>query len=190
LTRELLGGETDLVPLAIEVQEYDDGVWRGCVVAAPQRELLVDHIWTTFVAGVRHHPEGTWLEPGVPVRLVPEPDNPYDPHAVSVWTEEGLQAGWLPRVTTEHLDLSIVRHGLVLSEMRVEDVRIGLWILVSRDLVELVATSEPASMPGHVRHLVDRLKKDALTALGDDAAPLDPMDAMRQMFSKMSKEKR
>ncbi len=36
------------------------------------------------------------ISPGTPLRLVREPQNPYDPHAVKVVTEEGWHLGYLP----------------------------------------------------------------------------------------------
>lgn len=35
----------------------------------------------------------TALHPGQPAQLVPEPDNPADPHAVAVWVDDGTD-GW------------------------------------------------------------------------------------------------
>lgn len=36
------------------------------------------------------------LDPGNPVQLVPEPDNPADENAVAVFSVEGVQMGYLP----------------------------------------------------------------------------------------------
>ena len=51
------------------------------------------------LAGFRyHHGERLWplLQPGQPLRLVREPDNPYDPLAVRIdW--RGRKLGYLPR---------------------------------------------------------------------------------------------
>lgn len=48
--------------------------------------------------------------PSFPVALVPEPDNPYDPHAVAVVTETG-RVGYLPREDAE-------RYGPTLDSLR------------------------------------------------------------------------
>ena len=38
------------------------------------------------------------FDPGRRLALVPEPENPHDPHAVAVWNEQrSLQAGYVPR---------------------------------------------------------------------------------------------
>ena len=53
------------------------------------------------VAGVSFRPEALddpSFEPGLPVALVPEPDNEHDPNAVAVWNEQRtLQVGYVPR---------------------------------------------------------------------------------------------
>jgi hypothetical protein len=53
------------------------------------------------VAGVSFRPgslEDPAFEPGLPVALVPEPENEHDPNAVAVWNEQRtLQVGYVPR---------------------------------------------------------------------------------------------
>ena len=53
------------------------------------------------VAGVSFRPESLEdpsFEPGLPVVLVPEPENEHDPNAVAVWNEQRtLQVGYVPR---------------------------------------------------------------------------------------------
>lgn len=53
------------------------------------------------VAGVSFRPEAVAdrsFDPGLPLSLVPEPENEHDPNAVAVWNEERtLQAGYVPR---------------------------------------------------------------------------------------------
>jgi HIRAN domain len=53
------------------------------------------------VAGVSFRPESledSSFDPGRPLALVSEPDNPHDPNAVAVWNEERtLQLGYVPR---------------------------------------------------------------------------------------------
>jgi hypothetical protein len=52
------------------------------------------------VAGVTFRPEAHLdpaFDPGRPLALVPEPDNPHDPNAVGIWNEERtVQAGYVP----------------------------------------------------------------------------------------------
>lgn len=51
-------------------------------------------------AGVSYRPEALTdpsFDPGRRLVLVPEPDNPHDPHAVAIWNEErSLQLGYVP----------------------------------------------------------------------------------------------
>jgi hypothetical protein len=53
------------------------------------------------VAGVSFRPEALddpSFEPGLPLALVPEPENEHDPNAVGVWNEgRTIQAGYVPR---------------------------------------------------------------------------------------------
>jgi HIRAN domain len=53
------------------------------------------------VAGVTFRPDAHMdasFEPGRPLALVPEPDNPHDPNAIGIWNEEQtVQAGYVPR---------------------------------------------------------------------------------------------
>jgi HIRAN domain len=53
------------------------------------------------VAGVSFRPEALddpSFEPGLPLALVPEPENEHDPNAVGVWNEgRTIQAGYIPR---------------------------------------------------------------------------------------------
>ena len=53
------------------------------------------------VAGVSFRPEALEdpsFEPGLPLALVPEPENEHDPNAVGVWNEaRTVQAGYVPR---------------------------------------------------------------------------------------------
>jgi hypothetical protein len=69
------------------------------------------------VAGVSFRPEAQLdasFEPGRPLALVPEPDNPHDPNAVGVWNEERtVQAGYVPRE--------------VAPELRGDEQAVSLW---------------------------------------------------------------
>jgi hypothetical protein len=53
------------------------------------------------VAGVSFRPEAVAdasFEPGCPLALVPEPENPHDRNAVGIWNEDRkLQVGYVPR---------------------------------------------------------------------------------------------
>ena len=86
------------------------------------------------VAGVSFREEAVLdrsFDPGLPVELVPEPDNEHDPNAVGVWNaERTLQAGYVPRERAPALDgteqaVSLWRAGIGL---RVLIVPAGSWI--------------------------------------------------------------
>ena len=59
------------------------------------------------VAGVSFRSEALddpSFEPGLPLALVPEPENEHDPNAVGVWNEQRtLQVGYVPRDTAPEL---------------------------------------------------------------------------------------
>ena len=45
------------------------------------------------------------FDPGLPLALVPEPQNEFDPNAVGIWNaERSLQAGYVPREHAPTLD--------------------------------------------------------------------------------------
>ena len=66
-----------------------------------------DRVRVIPVAGVSFRPEALEdpsFEPGLPLTLVPEPENEHDPNAVGVWNEERtLQAGYVPREVAPEL---------------------------------------------------------------------------------------
>jgi len=71
------------------------------------------------------------FDPGLPLALVPEPQNEFDPNAVGVWNEERtLQAGYVPRDDAPSLDgseqaVSLWRFG---TGLRVLIVPAGSWV--------------------------------------------------------------
>ena len=86
------------------------------------------------VAGVSFREEAVLdasFDPGLPLALVPEPDNEHDPNAVGVWNEERtLQAGYVPRDRAAELDgseraVALWRMGIGL---RVLIVPAGTWV--------------------------------------------------------------
>ncbi len=58
-------------------------------------------------AGVSYREEALGdasFDPGRPLALVREPDNPHDPNAVGIWNEErSLQVGYVPREVAPEL---------------------------------------------------------------------------------------
>jgi hypothetical protein len=86
------------------------------------------------VAGVSFREEAVLdgsFDPGLPLALVPEPDNEHDPNAVGIWNaERTLQAGYVPREQAPALDgteqvVSLWRAGVGL---RVLIVPAGSWV--------------------------------------------------------------
>ena len=86
------------------------------------------------VAGVSFREEAVVdasFDPGLPLALVPEPENEHDPNAVGVWNaERTLQAGYVPREQAAALDgseqaVSLWRAGIGL---RVLIVPAGAWV--------------------------------------------------------------
>jgi hypothetical protein len=59
------------------------------------------------VAGVSYRPDAlpdASFDPGRRLELVPEPDNPHDPHAVGIWNEQrSLQLGYVPAAVAGEL---------------------------------------------------------------------------------------
>jgi len=71
------------------------------------------------------------FDPGLPLALVPEPQNEFDPDAVGIWNaERTLQAGYVPRVHASALDgteqaVSLWRVG---AGLRVLIAPAGSWV--------------------------------------------------------------
>ena len=106
-----------------------------------EEEQYLDHLdgFVTSVAGVSHHHrelQAEAFEPGRPLRLVPEPNNPYDANAVAVWDAGRTVAiGHLPRNVAADVAPAMRagqdRQALCLWEWRKEGERVGLRIIVA-----------------------------------------------------------
>lgn len=61
---------------------------------------VTDHHHEAFIAGVKYRPNGpamlAKIADGSELELKPQPDNPYDPHAVMV-LHEGFHLGFVPK---------------------------------------------------------------------------------------------
>ena len=83
------------------------------------------------VAGVSFRPDAVAdpsFEPGLPLALVPEPENEHDPNAVGVWNaQRTVQAGYVPRD--------------VAPELTGEEQAVSLW-RVDRGLRVLIAPAD------------------------------------------------
>ena len=93
--------------MKLDASWYADKEWRGFVLPDAPRDLEDRHVFVTWVAGISHHPTAVDLPdfaPGSEVVLRPEPDNPFDPNAISVWNASGsVQVGYLPAVIVRDL---------------------------------------------------------------------------------------
>ena len=68
--------------------------------------------------------------PGAALALVPEPDNPHDPHAVAVWdAARRLHAGYVPADVAP--GLAGDEQAVALWEFREDGRRIGLRVLIA-----------------------------------------------------------
>ncbi len=104
-------------------------------------ELAALGVRVAAVAGISHYPDRSApaFDAEQPLRLVPEPDNRYDPNAIAVRSADGgLQAGHLPREMAAWATHQMRRtgagfSGIVLWEFRVAATtdRAGLRILIS-----------------------------------------------------------
>ncbi len=71
------------------------------------------------------------FDPGLPLALVPEPENKFDPNAIGIWNAaRTLQAGYVPREEAPSLEgseqaVSLWRAG---SGLRVLIVPAGSWV--------------------------------------------------------------
>ena len=135
----------ELVPSQFEtgsgfvVRRLADGQrlsWR----TLPHRE----GIEAANVVGVSHHMKAlqhSTFAPGKPLTLVPEPDNPHDPHAIGVWNAgKTKQAGYLPKSLAKEISQELAPHGpddekigcLAMWENRKNRERVGLRLLIVR----------------------------------------------------------
>jgi hypothetical protein len=144
------------VEIAVEFQERywypDDGgeVWVAGFTPIDatgrfmsREALAAEGLLVANVAGAVHRPEALASDGAAPGRrllLRPEPENPHDPNAGAVLTEDGLALGYVPR------DLAAsVGDGwsaIVLRERRdsPRDPRSGVTMLLARTAtIELVA---------------------------------------------------
>lgn len=75
--------------------------------------------WPVGLAGESHYQDAiARCAPGQGVALIPEPDNPADPRAIMVWSEEGEQIGYVPGdcwVTDALLDEGDKLHAVIAS---------------------------------------------------------------------------
>jgi hypothetical protein len=86
------------------------------------------------VAGARFHDEALQSDgaaPGRTLLLRPEPDNPHDPNAIAVDTEDGQHLGFVPRELASDMDSSWSAVALRESRASPRDPRTGVTMLLA-----------------------------------------------------------
>lgn len=123
--------------------------------------------------------------------LVPEPENPFDAHALGVWNAaQTQQAGFVPRVVARGLSAH-PQYGLVLCEHLDSGERVGLRLLVGQSPLRFVSVKPEPNELRWIAKVVRRSKglferADArLTA----EPPVDPVEQMRRMWQDMNTRK-
>jgi hypothetical protein len=104
-------------------------------------ELAAAGLMIAHVAGAVHRPgalESDEAAPGAPLRLLREPENPHDPHAVAVLLASGELLGYVPRELAPRVGDGW--SAVVLRERRdsPRDPRTGVTMLLARaEAIEL-----------------------------------------------------
>ena len=167
----------------------------GFVLVADAHDLLDQHVWVTWVAGLWQHAEETQdpsFAPGEPLVLDPEQDNP-----IGIWNgDHSLLGGYLDRweaasMTPAH------RVGLSLLEHVEEGSRTGLLIAVSREPIQLVgAPLDPAQLARHLRQLPRMPTRrppttdpiEAVWSMAGGGELITPEDISRRMVAALSED--
>lgn len=128
-------GDVDIWWRGYDLHDEND---RGWTWDDPTLSAL--GIVITKIAGVQHY-GGMTLDsvgPGRPLRLVAEPENPYDSNAVGIWDAAGQEKiGHLPRavaaVVSESLKAGRRVEAVCIAELikRPGDIRAGLRVLLA-----------------------------------------------------------
>jgi HIRAN domain-containing protein len=119
--------------LRLLLERGEAGYWlRDAATGEPVR-WSDDRLRVVKVAGASYRSEELQddaFQPGRRLALVPEPDNPHDPHAVAIFDEERrLQAGYVPAEVAP--SLSGDEQAVALWEFVEEGRRIGLRVLIA-----------------------------------------------------------
>jgi hypothetical protein len=115
------------------LERGEAGYWlRDAETSEPVR-WRDERLHVVKVAGSSYRAEALQDEafaPGRRLALVPEPDNPHDPHAVAIWdAERRLQAGYVPAEVAPQLTGD--EQAVALWEFLEEGTRIGLRVLIA-----------------------------------------------------------
>ncbi len=106
----------------------------GAYLARDAPELAERGIRVVGVAGARFHEEALQSEGAAPGRslvLRPEPDNPHDPNAIAVDTEDGRHLGFVPRDLAGEVSGEWSAVALRESRASPRDPRTGLTMLLA-----------------------------------------------------------
>jgi hypothetical protein len=168
---------------------HSEPQWRGFVLCEGKVPLGARHVFATWLAGFEHRPDEARLpafDPGRPLSLVPEPDNPHDSGALAVFEAGGNhQAGYVPQLITARLE-AVPRFGLSLAEHLRDGERVGLTIVVSREPLSLWAAPRGPDDEATIRRKVKRGKRAFQRAMerweAAAAAAEDPVEQMRRML--------
>lgn len=87
------------------------------------------------------------VERGDPVKLVPEPDNEYDEHAIAVHNAKDMMMGYIPANRAPFVGMQIRRGGTVSAIFQGRTAR-GGFIRIAFDGDEPVLPPEPADQRG------------------------------------------
>jgi HIRAN domain len=156
---------------------------RGYLLVDGREELLERHVWATWVAGLQYSLAAAQAEsfaPGAPLALVPEPDNPYDEHAVAIWDAARTSAiGHVPRPIARYLRPSH-RDGIVLLEAVEAGTRTGILLAAAHEPIQLHVVSLPAAK---VAMLAACLPSPPP---GNPPMPHDPVEDMWRMAEELA----
>jgi HIRAN domain len=120
--------------LRIWLERGESGYWLRDAASGEALRWDDPRLRVVRLAGVSYRSEALQAEafaPGRRLALVPEPENPHDPHAVAVWdADRRLQGGYVPAETAPELRGD--EQAVSLWEFRDEDGRrSGLRILLA-----------------------------------------------------------
>jgi hypothetical protein len=119
--------------LRIWLERGESGYWLRDAETSEPVSWSDERLRVVHVAGASYRAEALQddgFAPGRELALVPEPDNPHDQNAVSVWdSEQRLQAGYVPAEVAP--ELSGNEQAVSLWEFREEGRRVGLRVLIA-----------------------------------------------------------
>jgi hypothetical protein len=119
--------------LRVWLERGESGYWLRDAETSEPVSWSDERLRVVHVAGASYRAEALQddgFAPGRELALVPEPDNPQDPHAVAVWDDaRALQAGYVPAEVAP--ELSGDEQALSLWEFREEGRRVGLRVLIA-----------------------------------------------------------